>query len=47
MAEKAYYLILPLLLYGLAVADLISSWRSLLRVTYKYPIMTFPTKHLC
>ncbi len=36
MAEKDYYLILPLLLYGLAVADLISSWRSLLRAENIY-----------
>lgn len=28
MAEKDYYLILPLLLYGLAISDLVSSWRS-------------------
>lgn len=28
MAEKEYFLILPLLLYGLAISDLVNSWRS-------------------
>lgn len=28
MSSKEYYLILPLLLYGLAIADLVNSWRS-------------------
>ncbi len=28
MTGKDYYLILPLLLYGLAIADLVNSWRS-------------------
>ena len=36
MTEKEYYLILPLLLYGLAVTDLINSWRSLLREEQRY-----------
>jgi hypothetical protein len=28
MADKDYYLVLPLLLYGLAISDLVNSWRS-------------------
>ena len=36
MSEKEYYLILPLLLYGLAIADLINSWRSLLTEAQRY-----------
>ncbi len=28
MSQKEYYLILPLLLYGLAISDLVNSWRS-------------------
>lgn len=28
MANKDYFLILPLLLYGLAISDLVNSWRS-------------------
>jgi hypothetical protein len=36
MAQKEYYLILPLLLYGLAVADLVNSWRSFFQRERRY-----------
>ena len=29
MSEKEYYLILPLLIYGIGIAELVSSWRNL------------------
>ncbi|HRI78605.1 MAG TPA: hypothetical protein PLR06_03640 [Cyclobacteriaceae bacterium] len=36
MPDKEYYIILPLLLYGLAIADLVSSWRALLKKERRY-----------
>ena len=36
MSQKEYYLILPLLLYGLGITDLINSWRSFLKPEQRY-----------
>ncbi len=36
MAQKEYYLILPLLLYGLGITDLVNSWRSFLKPDQRY-----------
>ena len=36
MAQKEYYLILPLLLYGLGISDLVNSWRSFLKPEQRY-----------
>ncbi|MBS1543676.1 MAG: hypothetical protein JST14_08590 [Bacteroidetes bacterium] len=36
MSQKEYYLILPLLLYGLGITDLINSWRSFLKPDQRY-----------
>ena len=36
MSDKEYYIILPLLLYGLAIADLVNSWRSFFKKERRY-----------
>jgi len=36
MSQKEYYLILPLLLYGLGISDLVNSWRSFLKPEQRY-----------
>lgn len=36
MTDKEYYLILPLLLYGLAISDLVNSWKSFFFAERRY-----------
>jgi hypothetical protein len=36
MSNKEYYLILPLLLYGLAISDLVNSWKSFFFAERRY-----------